>query len=173
MDTLPDNAAHILVVDDDQRIPDLLARYLFEQGFPVTPATDAASARAAMRGLAFDVVILDVMMPGESGLELARGLKAISNIPICMLTARAEPEQRIEGLEIGAEDYVAKPVEPRELLLRLQNILKRGRGPSGPRDEIKMGDFTFHVGRGELRRNDETIKLTQREGVLLRLFAAS
>ena len=92
-----------------------------------------------MRGLAFDVVILDVMMPGESGLELARDLKSISNIPICMLTARAEPEQRIEGLETGVDDYVAKPFEPRELLLRLQNILKRGRGPSGPRDEITDG----------------------------------
>jgi two-component system, OmpR family, phosphate regulon response regulator OmpR len=172
MEALADNAAHILIVDDDQRIRDLLARYLFENGFRVTTATDATSARASMRGLAFDVVILDVMMPGESGLELARDLKAISNIPICMLTARAEPEQRIEGLEIGVEDYVAKPFEPRELLLRLQNILKRGRGgPSGPRDEIRMGDFTFHVGRGELRRNDETIKLTERERDLLRLFA--
>jgi two-component system phosphate regulon response regulator OmpR len=158
-------------VDDDQRIRDLLARYLFEQGFRVTTATDAASARAAMRGLAFDVVILDVMMPGESGLELARGLKSISSIPICLLTAQVEPEQRIEGLETGVDDYMAKPFEPRELLLRLQNILKRGRGPSGPRDEIKMGDYTFHVGRGELKRKDETIKLTERERDLLRLFA--
>jgi two-component system, OmpR family, phosphate regulon response regulator OmpR len=171
MEPLADNAAHILIVDDDQRIRDLLARYLFEHGFRVSTATDAPNARAAMRGLTFDVVILDVMMPGESGLELARGLKAISNIPILMLTARAEPEQRIEGLEIGVDDYVPKPFEPRELLLRLQNILRRGRGPSGPRDEIRMGDFTFHVGRGELRRNDETIKLTERERDLLRLFA--
>ena len=124
-----------------------------------------------MRGLAFDVVILDVMMPGENGLDLARDLKAISNIPICMLTARAEPEHRIEGLEVGVDDYVAKPFEPRELLLRLQNILKRGRGPSGPRDEIRMGDFTFHVGRGELKRGEETIKLTERERDLLRMFA--
>jgi two-component system phosphate regulon response regulator OmpR len=110
-------------------------------------------------------------MPGESGLELARDLKAISNIPICMLTARAEPEERIEGLEIGVDDYVAKPFEPRELLLRLQNILKRRQGPSGPRDEITMGDFTFHVGRGELKRGEESIKLTERERDLLRQFA--
>src|SRR6202008_1954489 len=171
MDTLPDNAAHILVVDDDQRIRDSLARYLFEQGLRVTTATDAASARAAMRGLAFDIVILDVMMPGESGLDLARDLKTISSIPICLLTAQAEPEQRIEGLETGVDDYMAKPFEPRELLLRLQNILRRGRGPSGPRDEIRMGDYTFHVGRGELKRKDETIKLTERERDLLRLFA--
>lgn len=168
---IPDNAAHILIVDDDHRIRDLLARYLFEAGFRVTTANDAESARASMRGLAFDVVILDVMMPGESGLDLARSLKSISNIPICMLTARADPEQRIEGLEIGVDDYIPKPFEPRELVLRLHNILKRGRGPSGPREEVKMGDFTFHVGRGELKRKDETIKLTERERDLLRMFA--
>jgi two-component system phosphate regulon response regulator OmpR len=171
METLPDNASHILIVDDDQRIRDLLARYLYEQGFRVTTATDAPSARASMRGLAFDVIILDVMMPGENGLDLARELKAVSNVPICMLTARAEPEQRIEGLEIGVDDYVPKPFEPRELLLRLQNILRRGRGPTGPRDEIRMGEFTFHVARGELKRGDQTIKLTERERDLLRMFA--
>jgi len=171
MDTLPDNAAHILVVDDDQRIRDLLARYLFEHGFRVTTATDAANARATMRGLAFDVVILDVMMPGESGLDFARDLKETTTIPVCLLTAQAEPEQRIEGLETGVDDYIPKPFEPRELLLRLQNILRRGRGPSGPRDEIRMGDYTFHVARGELKRKDETIKLTERERDLLRLFA--
>jgi two-component system phosphate regulon response regulator OmpR len=171
MEPLLDNASHILVVDDDQRIRDLLARYLHENGFRVTTAVDAASARSAMRGLAFDVVILDISMPGESGLDLARDLKACSAVPICMLTARSEPEHRIEGLEVGVDDYVAKPFEPRELLLRLQNILKRGKGPSGPRDEIRMGDFIFHVGRGELKRGEESIKLTERERDLLRQFA--
>ena len=171
METLPDNAAHILIVDDDQRIRDLLARYLFDKGFRVSTATDAASARASMRGLTFDEIILDVMMPGESGLDLARDLKSISNIPICMMTARTDPEQRVEGLEAGVDDYVAKPFEPRELLLRLQNILRRGHGPSGPKDEIRMGDFTFQVARGELKLRDETIKLTERERDLLRLFA--
>jgi len=171
MEPLPDNAAHILVVDDDQRIRDLLARFLFERGFRVTTATDAETARASMRGLAFDVVILDVSMPGENGIDLARDLKKISNIPICMLTARAEPEQRVEGLEAGVDDYVTKPFEPRELLLRLQNILKRGRGPSGPSDEVRMGDFTFHIARGELKRGEETVKLTERERDLLRQFA--
>ena len=171
MDALPDNAAHILIVEDDQRIRDLVARYLFDKGFRVSTAVDAASARASMRGLTFDVVILDVMMPGESGLDLARELKAISNIPICMMTALTDPEQRVAGLEIGVDDYVAKPFEPRELLLRVQNILRRSRGASGPRDEVRMGDFTFHVGRGELKRRDETIKLTERERDLLRLFA--
>ena len=171
MESLPDNAAHILVVDDDQRIREKLAQYLFQNGFRVSTAEDAATARATMAGLVFDLVILDVMMPGENGIELARDLKSTSNVPICMLTARAEPEERIQGLEIGVDDYIAKPFEPRELLLRLQNILKRRQGPSGPREEIAMGDFVFHVERGELRRGDESIKLTERERDLLRHFA--
>ena len=125
-----------------------------------------------MRGLSFDIILLDVMMPGENGLQLARELKAVSEIPICMLTARAEPEQRIEGLEIGVDDYVPKPFEPRELLLRLKNILRRGQPPPpAPCDEVRMGTFVFHIGRGELRRNDETVKLTERERDLLRQFA--
>ncbi|HEY7549620.1 MAG TPA: response regulator [Hyphomicrobiaceae bacterium] len=171
MESLSDNAAHILVVDDDQRIRDLLAQYLFQNGFRVTTAADAATARATMGGLVFDVVILDVMMPGENGLALARDLKSASNVPICMLTARAEPEERIEGLEAGVDDYIAKPFEPRELLLRLQNILKRRQGPSGPRDEITMGEFVFHVARGELKRGEDSVKLTERERELLRHFA--
>jgi two-component system, OmpR family, phosphate regulon response regulator OmpR len=169
---LPDNAPHILIVDDDVRISALLGRYLQENGFRVTQACDAASARAHMRGLAFDLVILDVMMPGEDGLSLARALKQISDIPICMLTARAETQDRIIGLEIGVDDYIAKPFEPRELLLRLQNILKRGRGGSGTlRDEVKMGDYIFSIGRGELKSSTETVKLTERERDLLRIFA--
>jgi two-component system phosphate regulon response regulator OmpR len=167
-----DNAPHVLVVDDDQKIRELLGRYLSEHGFRVTTAADAAAARAGMRGLAFDVVLLDVMMPGESGLELARDLKATRPVPICMLTARAEPEHRIEGLEAGVDDYIPKPFEPRELLLRLQNILRRAAGPvGGNNDEVRMGAFVFHVGRGELRLGEETIKLTERERDLLRMFA--
>ena len=168
---LPDDAPHILVVDDDFRIRDLLSRYLQENGFRVTQTTDAAAARTAMRGLAFDLVILDVMMPGESGISLARDLKQCSTIPICMLTARAEAGDRIEGLEIGIEDYVTKPFEPRELLLRLKNILRRGAPPSAPRDEVRMGDYTFSIGRGELNRGTESIKLTERERDLMRQFA--
>ncbi len=170
-----DDAAHLLVVDDDKRIRDLLARYLADHGFRVTTAVDAASARAAMRGLAFDLAILDVMMPGESGLEFARWLKQQSPLPILMLTARAEPEDRIQGLETGVDDYLPKPFEPRELLLRINNVLRRARGTSaasGSGDELRMGPFTFHVGRGELRRDDETIRLTERERELLRQFAA-
>jgi two-component system phosphate regulon response regulator OmpR len=169
---LPDNAPHVLVVDDDQRIRDLLGRYLLDNGFRVTTASDSATARASMRGLSFDLVILDRMMPGEGGLELAREMKTISPVPICMLTAKAEPEDRVEGLEAGVDDYVTKPFEPRELVLRLQNIMRRGQITAGPREEIRMGDFTFHIARGELKRGEENIKLTERERDLLRLFAS-
>ncbi len=168
---LPDNAPHILIVDDDQKIRDLLARYLFENGFRVTTASDTVTARAAMRGLAFDLVLLDVMMPGESGLSLARELCQSGRIPICMLTARSDPDHRIEGLEAGADDYVPKPFEPRELLLRLRNILRRGQAPAQPAEEVRMGAYVFNLVRGELKRDEETIKLTERERELLRMFA--
>ncbi|MGV1014596.1 MAG: response regulator [Methyloceanibacter sp.] len=164
-----DNAPHILVVDDDSRIRDLLARYLHDHGFRVTTAVDAASARATMRSLSFDLLILDVMMPQESGLDFARSLRSESQVPILMLTARAEPEQRIEGLETGVDDYLAKPFDPRELLLRVSNVLRRG-GPA-PTGEVRMGDFIFHISRGELKRDGDTIRLTERERDLLRYFA--
>lgn len=168
---LPDNAPHVLVVDDDQKIRDLLSRFLFENGFRVTSAADAQQARAALRGLAFDIVLLDYMMPGEDGLSLARELKATRPVSVCMLTARSETADRIEGLEAGVDDYVVKPFEPRELLLRLRNILRRGEASSSPRDEVRMGSIVFSVSRGELRKDDETIKLTERERDLMRLFA--
>jgi two-component system, OmpR family, phosphate regulon response regulator OmpR len=168
---LADNAPHILVVDDDQKIRGLLGRFLSSNGFRVTEASDAASARAFMRGLAFDLVLLDVMMPGESGLSLARDLKLTRPVPICMLTALAEAEDRISGLEAGVDDYVSKPFDPRELLLRLRNILRRGQTQSTPRDEIRMGGCVFNITRGELKRDDEAIKLTERERDLLRLFS--
>ena len=166
-----DNAPHVLVVDDDKRIRDLLARFLSENGYRVSTAEDAAAARASMRGLAFDLIILDVMMPGETGLALAQDLRSYSQIPIVMLTARAEAEDRISGLEIGVDDYVPKPFEPRELLLRLNNILKRrGEVASGPQ-EMKFGNFVFQPVRGELRADGESIKLTEIERNLLRHFA--
>ena len=166
-----DNAPHILVVDDDQRIRDLLARYLQENGYRITTADNAASARATMRGLAFDLIVLDIMMPGESGIELAQALRAELDVPILMLSARTEPDQRIEGLETGADDYLAKPFEPRELLLRLRNILSRRKRAPGARDTIAMGEFTFHIKRGELKRQDQTARLTERERDLLRQSA--
>ena len=165
-----DNAPHILVVDDDKRIRDLLARFLQEHGFRVSTAVDAATARATMRGLSFDLLILDVMMPQESGLDFARSLRTQSHVPILMLTARAEPEQRIEGLETGVDDYLAKPFEPRELLLRVNNVLRRGMSPAAS-GEVRMGNFIFHIARGELKRDDETVRLTERERDLLRYFA--
>ncbi len=165
-----DNAPHILVVDDDSRIRDLLARYLQDNGFRVTTAVDAEAARGTMRGLTFDLIILDVMMPKESGLDFARSLRASSQVPILMLTARAEPEQRIEGLETGVDDYLAKPFDPRELLLRVGNVLRRGASlPSS--GEVRMGAFVFHIARGELKRDGETVRLTERERDLLRYFA--
>lgn len=169
---LPDDAPHVLVVDDDQKIRDLLSSFLVREGFRVTSAGDTAAARSAMRGLTFDLVLLDVMMPGQSGLEFARELKSASQIPICMLTARAEPEQRIAGLETGVEDYIAKPFEPRELVLRLRNIMRRNTAPpQETADEVRMGPYTFHLGRGELKKGEESIKLTERERDLLRQFA--
>ncbi len=168
---LPDNAPHILVVDDDQKIRELLGRFLVSNGYRVTEAADAASARSFMRGLAFDLVMLDVMMPGESGLSLARDLKVTRPVPILMLTALADAEDRISGLEAGVDDYVTKPFEPRELLLRLRNILRRGQAPNAQSDEIRMGPCVFSITRGELRREEESIKLNERERDLLRLFA--
>ena len=156
-----DSAPHILVVDDDSRIRDLLARYLQDHGFRVSTAVDAASARATMRGLSFDLLILDVMMPQESGIDFARALRASSQVPILMLTARAEPDQRIEGLETGVDDYLAKPFDPRELLLRVGNVLRRGNA-APTSGEVRMGDFVFHISRGELKRALHTPSLASR-----------
>lgn len=175
---LADDAAHLLVVDDDSRIRDLLSRYLRSEGYRVTTAESAAEARAKLEGLSFDLIILDVMMPGETGFEFARELRASScdssNVPILMLTARGETESRIEGLEIGADDYVGKPFEPRELSLRVASILKRARPDPPPLIEsARFGDFIFHLGRGELQRGEDVIHLTDREREMLRLLAAA
>ncbi len=169
--SVEDNASHILVVDDDQRIRDLIARFLMENGYRVSTAEDASVARASMRGLSFDLIILDIMMPGETGLSLAQDLRSHSQVPILMLTARTEPEDRIAGLEIGADDYLAKPFDPRELLLRIKNILSRRVEVEDGPEEISFGPFTFHPVRGELRQDKETIKLTEIERNLLRYFA--
>jgi two-component system phosphate regulon response regulator OmpR len=170
---MADDAPHVLVVDDDRRIRDLLSRYLQREGYRVTTARSAAEARARLDGLAFDLLILDVMMPGESGFELAKALRKTSQVPILMLTARAEAESRIAGLEIGADDYVAKPFEARELSLRIANILKRAQPAApAPAESVRFGPFLFHIGRGELRRGEELIHLTDREKEMLRLLAA-
>jgi two-component system, OmpR family, phosphate regulon response regulator OmpR len=171
---LADDAPHLLVVDDDRRIRDLLSRFLQSEGYRVTTADTAAEARAKLDGLSFDLLILDVMMPGESGLDLAKAIRNASGVPIVMLTARSEAESRIEGLELGADDYVAKPFEPRELSLRVANVLKRARPAATPQVEsARFGDFVFHVGRGELRRGEEAIRLTDRERDMLRVLTAT
>ena len=171
MPALSDDSPHILLVDDDERIRALLCRYLRDQDLRVTTAKDAQCARRTLEGLHFDLLILDVMMPGESGLDLAKSLKSTLDIPIIMLTARSEPIDRIEGLEIGVDDYVPKPFEPRELVLRIQNILNR-RAQKAIVTEIHMGDYTFHIERGELQKDNTTIKLTERERDLMRQFAS-
>jgi two-component system, OmpR family, phosphate regulon response regulator OmpR len=171
---LADDAPHLLVVDDDRAIRDLLSRFLHREGYRVTTADNAADARAKLEGLRFDLLILDVMMPGETGFDLARSIRSRSGVPILMLTARAEKESRIAGLELGADDYVAKPFEPRELSLRIANILKRASPPPPPPPEsVRFGPFVFHIGRGELRRGEETIHLTDRERDMLRMLAAA
>jgi two-component system phosphate regulon response regulator OmpR len=171
---VPDDAAHLLVVDDDRRLRDLLSRYLQREGYRVTTAKNASDARVKLDGLTFDLLILDVMMPGESGFELAKSVRTTSQVPILMLTARAETEHRINGLEIGADDYMAKPFEARELSLRVASILKRAQPtPTPPAESVRFGPFVFHIARGELRRGDELIHLTDREKDILRLLAAS
>jgi two-component system phosphate regulon response regulator OmpR len=171
---LADDAPHLLVVDDDRRIRDLLSRFLLGEGYRVTTADTAADARAKLAGLRFDLLILDVMMPGETGFELAKDLRTSSNVPIVMLTARDEAASRIEGLTLGADDYVGKPFEPRELLLRIANILKRASPAAAPPVEsVCFGDFRFHIARGELKRGEEIIRLTDRERDMLRLLAAT
>ena len=172
--TVPDDAPHLLVVDDDRRIRDLLSRYLSGMGYRVTTAQSAAEARAKLEGLSFDLLILDVMMPGETGFELARAIRNGSMVPIVMLTARAEAESRIEGLELGADDYVSKPFEPRELSLRIANILRHSRPAApAPVESVRFADFVFHLARGELRRGDEIVHLTDRERDMLRVLAAT
>jgi len=174
-EALADDAPHLLVVDDDRRIRDLLSRFLSGEGYRVTTAETAADARAKLKSLSFDLLILDVMMPGESGFDFAKSMRAASNdVPILMLTARDAAESRIKGLEMGADDYLAKPFEPRELSLRIANILKRAQPAPAPAvEQVGFGPFVYHLGRGELRKGDEVIKLTDREREMLRVLAGT
>ncbi|AXV15860.1 DNA-binding response regulator [Neorhizobium sp. SOG26] len=167
-----DDAPHLLIVDDDTRIRDLLNRYLMEQGFRVTVAGDAAEARRKLAGLNFDLLILDVMMPGESGLSLTQSLYQDKTVPVILLTARAEADSRIAGLEAGADDYLSKPFDPRELVLRINNILRRSASADAPKiEQVMFGPFTFSIPRKELRKAAETIRLTDREQEIMLLFA--
>jgi two-component system phosphate regulon response regulator OmpR len=169
-----DATPHLLVVDDDRRLRALLQRYLLESGFRVTTASDAAEARSHLANLDFDLIVLDVMMPGESGLDLTTSIRQHSDVPVLLLTARGTPEDRIAGLERGADDYLPKPFEPRELVLRIQRVVARARRPepeSVQPKTLKFGDCIFDAERGELTRRGVYVHLTAAEVQLLRLFA--
>ena len=170
----PDNAAHLLVVDDDRRIRALLSRFLSENGYRVSTAANAAEARLALSNLVFDLIVLDVMMPGESGLAFAKDLRKTSQVPILMLTALAEANDRVRGLETGVDDYLAKPFETRELLLRIASILRRMAPPPVVMQvalTVRFGAFSFHLERQELSRAEELIRLTDRERDIMVLLS--
>lgn len=170
MDDLP----HILVVDDDRRIRNLLQAFLIDNGFRISVAASAAEAREKMRIVAFDLVVLDIMMPGETGLAFTEWLRAEGvRVPVLMLSALAEPTDRITGLETGSDDYLAKPFEPRELLLRIRGLLRRQDPAGRARSEVSFGPFVFNLQRGELRKGSDPVRLTTRERDFLRRLAAS
>jgi two-component system phosphate regulon response regulator OmpR len=177
MQNAPQDDCHILVVEDDSRLRERLARYLSGEGFRVTAASDAAEARTQLRAINPDLMVLDVMMPGESGLDLTQSLRLEQSpdLPILLLTARGSPEDRIAGFEAGADDYLGKPFEPRELVLRIRALLRRAPPPpppagvpSGP---VRVGDKEFDVERGELRDASGPIRLTGGEAALLTALA--
>ena len=172
---MSDLDAHLLVVDDDERIRTLLQKFLVRQGFLVTAARDAAHARRILAGLDFDLMVLDVMMPGEDGVSLCRSLRAETAMPILLLTAKGETSNRIEGLEAGADDYLAKPFEPRELLLRINAILRRvpdtGTESTAPK-VMMLGRIRYDLERGELWQGDDLIRLTATEVQLMKIFSA-
>ena len=174
-----DDAAHLLIVDDDRRIRELLRRYLVAEGYRVTTAGNAAEATTAMRNITFDLVVLDVMMPGEDGFSFATRVRAdggaSANVPILMLTAKTEFEERVLGFEIGVDDYLGKPFEPRELSLRIASILRRSKTPGGSAApaQVHFGPFEFDLERGELKREGEVQRVTDREREMLRLLAAN
>jgi two-component system phosphate regulon response regulator OmpR len=170
---------HILVVDDDDRLRELLRLFLTENGFIVSTASGGIEARGKLASLAYDLMVLDIMMPGESGLELALWIRKepqadFRMMPILFLTARAEAQERIEGLETGADDYMTKPFEPRELLLRINAILRRIPKPAviETMPELKLGKWHYIPSRDELRSGDESLRLTDMEASLMRVLAA-
>ena len=168
-------SAHLLIVDDDERIRMLLQKFLIRHGFLVTAARDAAHARRILAGLDFDLIVLDVMMPGEDGLSLCRALREMQTTPILLLTAKGETNNRVEGLEAGADDYLSKPFEPKELLLRINAILRRV--PDVAVDQatpkiLTLGSIRYDMERGEMWQGAELIRLTATEMQLMKLFSA-
>lgn len=171
--TMTEDLLHILVVDDDLRLREVLKRYLMKNGFLVTTAESAEDAWGKLESLSFDLLVLDVMMPGQSGLDLTEKLRRTSQVPILLLTARGEPDDRIAGLEAGADDYLAKPFEPRELVLRITSILRRVPKPAEADPEIRLGRWQFVPSREELRCGSEVVRLTSVEASLLKVLAAN
>lgn len=168
-----DRPPHLLLVDDDDRIRELLKRYLAQAGARVSAAADAAGARKLLDSMDFDLLILDVMMPVEDGFSLAESVRRTSKVPIVLLTARGMPEDRIRGLQIGADDYVPKPFEPAELALRINAILRRSIAARGETPEtVTFGPFAFNTARGELSREGAMVRLTEAEVAMLRVLAA-
>ena len=168
--------AHLLVVDDDERIRSLLQKFLIRNGFLVSAACDAGHARRILSGLDFDLIVMDVMMPGEDGVSLTRHLRESRSTPILLLTAKGETEDRILGLEAGADDYLAKPFEPKELLLRINSILRRApmveESANIPK-VMHMGDVSYDVERGEMWQGDARVRLTATESHLMRIFSST
>ncbi|MFG6529460.1 MULTISPECIES: response regulator [unclassified Sulfitobacter] len=166
---------HLLVVDDDERIRSLLKKFLMRNGFLVSTARDAAHARRVLAGLEFDLIVLDVMMPGEDGMALTRALRETLQTPILLLTAKGETDNRIEGLEAGADDYLPKPFEPKELLLRINAILRRmpdtSAADAAPK-VLSLGVIRYDMERGEMWQGDDLVRLTATEVQLMKIFAA-
>lgn len=168
--------AHILIVDDDERIRGLLQKFLSRSGYWVSAARDAAQARRLLKGLEFDLIVLDVMMPGEDGLSLTRSLRESLSTPILLLTAKGDADNRISGFEAGADDYLPKPFEPKELLLRINAILRRVPKPQVDTDlpkTLHMGAIRYDLNRGELWSGQNLIRLTTTENLLMKIFSAS
>ena len=163
--------AHILVVDDDDRLRTLLEKFLSEQGFMVTAVSSAAEARRKMACFMFDVMVLDVMMPEETGLDLLASLKEKNTTPVLILSAMGEVDDRIRGLEVGADDYLPKPFEPKELVLRLNAILRRKKVNHDNKRLLVFGDFSFDITSNQLMRANDVIHLTSSEALLLKLLS--
>ncbi len=173
---MTDPAPHLLIVDDDERIRELLAKFLKRNGFLVSAARDSDHARRLLAGLEFDLIVLDVMMPGEDGIDLTRAIRQTSTTPIMLLTAKGETEDRIAGLEAGADDYLAKPFEPKELLLRINAILRRvpesDAADTAPK-MLKLGPIRYDIERGEMWQGDDLVRLTATESQLMKIFSAT
>jgi len=173
---MSNSEAHLLIVDDDERIRGLLQKFLIRNGFFVSAARDAEHARRILTGLEFDLIVLDIMMPGEDGISFTKSLRNDITTPILLLSAKGEPEERIVGLEAGADDYLAKPFEPKELLLRINAILRRVpqvMDENTVPNVLYLGPIRYDVERGEMWRGEDMVRLTATESQLMKIFSAT